>query len=115
MSNFIQWNGTSEDGSVNNYTWNTADFNWGDFQIIAEVSQVISGGGKSAERKKRLEKWLKHEPEKERRLVQLVCRIKNKKVYDEKKISISNATCTVEDVEMVINEMKAILEIKDVL
>ena len=65
---------------------------------------------------KPIEKLLQKEPEKKKRLIHLICRIKGEKVYDEKK-EIGEVEIKLEDVDMVINEIlgKIKVETKDVL
>ena len=42
MTNYIKWNGISEDGSDADKKWSEADLAWGDYQLVVEVAEVIS-------------------------------------------------------------------------
>ena len=112
----IRWDGTTEDGRTTSIQWGSNPYTWGDVKLAAELEEV-GGGVTPVRRKERLEKFLEKEPEKRKRLIHLICRIKGEKVYDEKKEVIEDVTIKVEDVDMVINEVlgKIKVETKDVL
>tara|TARA_Y100001973_G_C5203522_1_gene339630 strand:+ start:3762 stop:4118 length:357 start_codon:yes stop_codon:yes gene_type:complete len=118
MTNYIRWNGLSEDGSDGDKKWINADFTWSDVQLIAEVAEAIEeeAGSSPSRRKENLEKFLK-DKDKKNRLIQLVCRIKGVKVYDETKEIKEDINVSVEDVDMLIKEVigKIKVETKDVL
>ena len=44
MTNFVKWNGTSEDGQDSDKKWSEADVTWGDYQLLVEIEEVIKGG-----------------------------------------------------------------------
>ena len=114
MTNFIKWNGLSEDGSDGKKKWKNADFTWGDFQLAEELAGL--GGSTPKKRREKLDKFLK-DPEKKKKVIHLICRVKGEKVYDEKKELIEDIDVKVEDVDMVIEEIlgKIKVETKDVL
>ena len=113
----IRWNGTTEDGRTTSIIWGNNSYTWGDVKLAEEVDEIVGGGTTPARRKERLEKFLQKEPEKKKRLIHLICRVKGEKVYDEKKEAIEDVTIKVEDVEMIVNEIlgKIKVETKDVL
>tara|TARA_Y100000310_G_C20027153_1_gene510129 strand:- start:35 stop:382 length:348 start_codon:yes stop_codon:yes gene_type:complete len=113
-SSKIRWNGTTEDGRTTTIIWGNNPYTWGDVTLALELVGV--GGSSPAKRKARLEKLLQKEPEKKKRLIHLICRIKGEKVYDEKK-EVGEVEIKLEDVDMVINEIlgKIKVETKDVL
>ena len=41
MSNYIKWNGISEDGSDGDKKWKNANLTWGDYQLVVEIAEVI--------------------------------------------------------------------------
>ena len=113
MANLIQWNGIAQDGRVSTYTWSTADFTWSEFALAAEIAE-ISGTGSYAKRKRRLEQWVKKQPqEKKHKIVRMICRIKGQLVYDEKKtVSVEPIEITIEDIDILLNEIAAKFYIK---
>ena len=44
MSNYIKWNGLSDDGSDGDKKWKDANLTWGDYLLVSEVSKFIGGG-----------------------------------------------------------------------
>tara|TARA_Y100000593_G_scaffold94251_1_gene192431 strand:- start:1305 stop:1667 length:363 start_codon:yes stop_codon:yes gene_type:complete len=120
MTNYIKWNGISEDGSDGDKKWGNADFTWGDYQLVVEVADVIAvpdgAGGAEKRRQKALDQWLDKDEEKKKKLIRLICRIDGEKVYDEEK-EAGTGKVSVDKVEMLIKEIlgKIKLETKDVL
>ena len=121
MTNYIKWNGISEDGSAADRKWSEADLAWGDYQLVVEVAEVIEevpdgAGGYQKRRQKALDQWLDKDEEKKKKLIRLICRIDGKKVYDEEK-KAGTGKVSVKKVEMLIKEIlgKIKLETKDVL
>jgi len=118
MSNYIKWNGLSEDGSDGDKKWKNADLTWGDYQLIAEVSDVVdeieAGGGSLPSKRKKLDKWLDQEPEKKKRLIKLICMVKGEKFEETKEVEETKVDIT--DVEILIKEVfsKIIVEKIDV-
>ena len=115
MSNYIKWNGLSEDGSDGDKKWKNANLTWGDYQLISEIADVLEGGGSSpTKRKKALDKWLDKEPEKKKRLVKLVCMVKGEKFEETKEVE--ETKIDISDVEILIKEVfsKLMVETKDV-
>ena len=52
MSNYIKWNGLSEDGSDGDKKWKNANLTWGDYQLISEIADVLEGAGGSSPTKR---------------------------------------------------------------
>ena len=109
----IRWDGTTEDGRTTSVEWGNNPYTWGDVKLALE----LVGGGSPTKRKARLDKLLQKEPEKKKRLIHLICRVKGEKVYDETKEAIEDVNIKIEDVDMVVNEIlgKIKVETKDVL
>ena len=121
MSNYIKWDGISEDGSDGDKKWINANLTWGDYQFISEVADVVdeieAGGGSLPSKRKKLDKWLDQEPEKKKRLIKLICMVKGEKFEETKEVE--ELTINIKDVEFVIEEVLSkikniIVEKKDV-
>jgi hypothetical protein len=118
----IRWNGAIQGGGDTNQSipastslvWGDNSYTWGDVQFISDIADGIGTGSRRA-RQEILTKITKDE-KKRKKLVHLICRIKGEKVYDEKK-ETEDMKITIEDVDMVINEIlgKIKVETKDVL
>ena len=90
--------------------WTDGNTNWGDLTqiwgLVEEVVSVVEAAGSSpTARKKRLEKFLADEPEKKKKLVHLICRIEGVKVYDDKKEVQDDIQVTLEDIEMLAEQV----------
>ena len=102
MSNYIKWDGISEDGSDGDKKWKNANLTWGDYQLVVELEEVIGvGGGKS--KKRRLDKWLDKEPDKKKRLIKLIAIVNGEKFEETKEVE--EAKVNVSDVEILIKEI----------
>ena len=118
MSNYIKWNGISEDGSDGDKKWINANLTWGDYQLISEVAEGVeeieAGGGSLPSKRKKLDKWLDQEPEKKKRLIKLICMVKGEKFEETKEVE--EAEIDISDVEILIKEVfsKLMVETKDV-
>ena len=118
MSNYIKWDGISEDGSDGDKKWINANLTWGDYQLISEVADVVdeieAGGGSLPSKRKKLDKWLDQEPEKKKRLIKLICMVKGEKFEETKEVE--EAKVDISDVEILIKEVfsKLMVETKDV-
>ena len=118
MSNYIKWNGISEDGSDGDKKWINANLTWGDYQFISEVADVVdeieAAGGSLPSKRKKLDKWLDQEPEKKKRLIKLICMVKGEKFEETKEVE--KADIDISDVEILIKEVfsKLMVETNDV-
>ena len=108
----VQWGGTTEDGRNVSTIWGNNPFTWSDVALAVEIADVIDGVGYTR-RKERLDKLFKDE-EKKKRFIDLVCRIKGEKVYDDK-VEVKDIDVKVEDAELVVETIvkKVKLEIKE--
>ena len=111
MSNYIKWNGISEDGSDGDKKWIIANLTWGDYQLISEVAEIIKDGSGG---RRKLDTWLDQEPEKKKRLIKLICMVKGEKFEETKEVE--DAKVDISDVEILIKEVfsKLMVETKDV-
>ena len=118
MTNFIKWNGTSEDGQDSDKKWSEADVTWGDYQLITEVAEVLERGGRSGlSRQKELDKYLDKDKDKKKRLIKLIATVQGQKFEEEKEVE--DVQINVSDVEVLIKEVLSkikniIVEKKDV-
>tara|TARA_Y100000310_G_C20072683_1_gene530125 strand:+ start:108 stop:434 length:327 start_codon:yes stop_codon:yes gene_type:complete len=90
--------------------WKNADTKWSELTqfwgLVEEVVEVVvSAGSSPSARKKRLEKFLKQEPEKNKKLIHLICRIEGIKVYDDSKEVETDVQVTIEKVEMLAEQI----------
>jgi hypothetical protein len=119
MSNYIKWNGETEDGrNVNEANpdiakWGGADFKWSDFQLLEDLLLVTSG--KSGVRKQEaLDNWLDEKPDKKKRLIKLIATVGGKNYTQTREVE--EVQVKVDDVELLIKEVfsRLIVEKKDV-
>ena len=59
--------------------------------------------------------YLKQEPEKLKKVVHLICRIKGEKIYDKKKITENKITVSIDDIDMLEDVMKTKMEVSNVI
>ena len=114
-SSKIRWNGTTEDDRTTSVIWGNNSYTWGDLALAEELAGA--GGSTPDSRIRKVDTLLKKDPEKKKRLIRLICRVKGEKVYDETKEAIGDIDIKIEDVDMVVNEIlgKIKVETKDVL
>ena len=86
--------------------WNEADFKWDDnphlWNLVVEVAEAIQSGVDHIEAVERLE------PEKKKRFIKLICKIKGIETYSGQKTIRDDIKVTAEDVELVIKEVLGI-------
>ena len=93
---------------VSAYTGGTP-YTWGDVNFIIEIADGIGTGSRRA-RENRLNKF---DDEKKKKLIHLICRVKGKKVYDEKK-EIGDVQIKLEDAELVIERVLGKIKVEKV-
>ena len=119
MSNYIKWNGDSEDGrnikdsNPSIATWSGANFTWSDYQLLLDL-QLQTNGKSGARKQEALNQWLDKEPKKKKRLIKLIATVGNRDYIQTKQIE--EVQVKVEDVELLIKEVfsRLIVEKKDV-
>tara|TARA_R110000824_G_scaffold120097_1_gene275094 strand:+ start:357 stop:980 length:624 start_codon:yes stop_codon:yes gene_type:complete len=84
-------------------------YTWGDVNFIIEIADGIGTGSRRA-RENRLNKF---DDEKKKKLIHLICRVKGKKVYDEKK-EIGDVQIKLEDAELVIERVLGKIKVEKV-
>ena len=99
------------------FTWNTADFNWNSnpysWSEVVLILEIADGDGDTSRQgvKKKVDKL---EPEKRKKLIQLIMRRKGIKIYDKTKVVKEDIKINIEDVEMIIKEVKAQIEAENI-
>ena len=110
----IQWNGLVDDSELDSLAsadnnevptsvdivWGNNSYTWGDVAFVLSIFDGIGSSSRRA-RERRLQDLDK---EKKKRLIRLICRVKGKKVYDEKK-EVGNVQIKLEDAELVIEKV----------
>ena len=89
--------------------WADNPYTWGDVSLILEI---VDGIG-TINRRARLDWYLDKYPDKKKRLIRLICRIKGEKVYDETK-EVKDVQVKLEDVDMVIKEVLGTIKVENV-
>ena len=98
MATKIKW----EDAD---FAWNDNTYKWDDVAIIEEITKA--DGGLDHEALEQLEE------KKKKRLIHLVMRRNGIKIYDESKV-VKNIKVHVDDIEMVIKEVKAQIQAENI-
>ena len=104
-------------------TWSNLTQTW---SLVEEIIEVVDGSFSYAHREKRqnrykhvrqnrLNEYIKKEPEKSKKVVYLICRVKGEKVYDEKKLTEGNIKISINDIDMLEDIMKRKMEIANVI
>jgi hypothetical protein len=86
--------------------WKVSNWLWSECQLAEELGQIYESGI-DASRIYENDLW-RNEPEKRKRLIRLICKVKGEK-YDESKEKHENIKIKVEDIKLVI---KAVLDIE---
>tara|TARA_B100000287_G_C20337255_1_gene664278 strand:+ start:361 stop:720 length:360 start_codon:yes stop_codon:yes gene_type:complete len=119
MSNYIQWDGGTEDGrnvkeaNPDIAKWSGANFLWSDFQLLEDL--ILLTNGKSGARKQEaLDQWLDEKPDKKKRLIKLIATVGGKNYTQTREVE--EVQVKVDDVELLIKEVfsRLIVEKKDV-
>ena len=91
MATKIKW----EDAD---FAWDSADYTWEDVTLVEEL---VSGGATGDEILWNVEQL---DPEKKKRFIRLICKVKGIKVYDEQKTTKKMKIST-KDIDLLIKEM----------
>jgi len=95
--------------------WDSADFAWSDnpysWSEVQLIQEITRGDTSRQGIKKRIEKL---EPEKRKRLIHLIMRRKGIKIYDKSKVVKENIKINIDDVEMIIKEVKTQIEAENI-
>ncbi len=81
--------------------WKCSDWTWGDRAVAEEIVDVSGGGDEHA-----IAGWEKQYPKKKKKIIKILCKIKNKK-FDESK-DYKEIKLTVKDVKLVAKEVLGI-------
>ena len=92
---------------ANKITWDKADFKWNDNPHIWNlVLEILEAGGGTLEGAVRAVEEL--EPEKKKRFIKLVCKVKGIETYSGQKTIRDDIKVSAEDIELVIKEVLGI-------
>tara|TARA_R100001015_G_C4625848_1_gene184542 strand:+ start:1389 stop:1703 length:315 start_codon:yes stop_codon:yes gene_type:complete len=92
------------------FTWNTANFKWNEnpylWNEVVLVLEIADGDGDTSRQgvKKKVEKL---DRKKKKRLIHLIMRRKGIKIYDNSKVVKEDIEIDINDVELIIKEVKA--------
>jgi hypothetical protein len=95
MATKIKW----EDAD---FKWNDNPYKWSDVQLVEEIVEAVAEGGRLVDVVEQLD------PEKKKRFIKLICKIKGKETYSGQKTIHDDITVTAEDCELVIKEVLGI-------
>ena len=91
---------------ANKIKWNEADFKWNEnphiWNLVLEVVEAIEAGTGIVEAYKQLE------PEKKKRFIKLVCKVKGIETYSGQKTIRDDIDVSAEDIELVVKEVLGI-------
>ena len=92
------------------FRWDSNPYKWDEVELILDIAD---GDGDTSRQgvKKRIEKL---EPEKKKKLIHLIMRRKGIKIYDKSKVAKEDIKINIEDVEMIIKEVKAYIEAENI-
>ena len=99
------------------FTWDSANFNWNDnpytWDEVGLILDIADGDGDTSGQgvQKKVQKL---EPEKRKKLIHLIMRRKGIKVYDNSKVVNDDIKIDIEDVEMIIKEVKAQIQAENI-
>ena len=95
MATKIKWEGMD-------FKWESADFTWDDVTLVEEL---VSGGAGAEEIAWNVNQL---DPEKKRRFIKLICKVKGIETYSGQKIIRDDIKVKAEDCELVIKEVLGI-------
>jgi|TARA_R110001583_G_scaffold14755_5_gene61543 hypothetical protein len=84
------------------FKWNDNPYKWSDVQLVEEIVEAVAEGGGLVDVVEQLD------PEKKKRFIKLICKIKGKETYSGQKTIHDDITVTAEDCELVIKEVLGI-------
>jgi len=84
------------------FKWNDNPYKWNDVQLVEEIVEAVATGGGIVDVVKHLD------PEKKKRFIKLICKVKGIETYSGQKTIHDDITVTAEDCELVIKEVLGI-------
>lgn len=89
--------------------WKSANWLWSECQLVGEIIQEFQGGVDASKLYEETYEpsWMKDDKEKKKRLIRLICKVKNEK-YDETKEFDPNIKIKIEDVKLVVKTVSGI-------
>ncbi len=101
----FRWDNATGDTAYNK-EFGRFDYTWEDIKLVEEIEEIAITGGDHID-------LTGLEEDKKKRLIRLVMRRNNIKVYDEMK-EVKNITARAKDVEFIIKEMKARVKVENI-
>jgi hypothetical protein len=98
---FTTWAGKVMPWIRTDVRWKCSNWTWGDKAVAEEIVDVSGGGDEHA-----IAGWEKQYPKKKKKIIKILCKIKNKK-FDESK-DYKEIKLTVKDVKLVAKEVLGI-------
>lgn len=95
MATKIKW----EDAD---FKWDDNSYKWDDVQLVEEIVEAVAEGGGIVQVVEQLD------PEKKKRFIRLICKVKGIETYSGQKTIRDDIEVTAEDIEMVIKEVLGI-------
>ena len=84
------------------FKWNDNPYKWDDVQLVEEIVEAVAEGGGIVDVVEHLD------PEKKKRFIKLICKVKGIETYSGQKTIHDDITVTAEDCELVIKEVLGI-------
>ena len=97
----VSWKGYSEDSAQRlDIIWGDNIYTWDDVTIAVTVASIVAGGAQPE-----LDEWVYKQPEKAKKLIRLICKIKGEKVYDERKMVEDGFKIHINDARLVVEKV----------
>ena len=106
------WGGSTvdADGAAVTETWIDIQFKWSDVPVIVEIEKATKRGCSRGG----LRQFEKLNKEKQKRVVQLICKIEGieEPIYKDSKVIKGNIKVTVEDIELLLAEFRKYVSVE---
>ena len=96
----ITWTGSTLSGDSEDISWGNNPHTWNDVTLLVEVAEIVHGGAQPE-----LDEWAYQQPEKAKRLIRLICKIKGDKIYDERKVVEEGIKIHINDARLVVEKV----------
>jgi hypothetical protein len=95
--------------SKTNIKWSSANWEWQECILVEEIIQEFQGGVDASKLYEETYEpsWMKDDKEKKKRLIRLICKVKDEK-YDETKEINTDIKIKIEDVKLVVKTVAGI-------
>ena len=96
----ITWEGATVSGKRDDIIWGNNIYTWDDVTLLVEIAEVVAGGVQTE-----FDDWVYQQPQKAKKLIRLICKIKGEKVYDEKKLVEDGIKIHINDARLVVEKV----------